>query len=243
MTMLLQSFEDKVAARVATPTPDPRPTSVIVDNQQRTSSTPRTEGRRHRPLSRGVKLPSGSPVEGFIRRQSASNGWVHRQSLPSLLTDRPGPPSSMPSTPTTTRAGAAAAAARPRRKSRPCSEDSTTRMQRLDRHYVAVSDSWDEVHSPDRRKSGSRVTTKYSPGLRAAAAAVPRVVSGMFQTEGATVRKIPRAGRRDASNGQKLSYGKSLSNGKVVSKGNILSSAVPRPLLYVGGGSGFKLRS
>lgn len=241
--MLLQSFEDKVAARAATPTHDLRQTSVIVENEQRALSTPQPDGRRHRPLSREVKSPPGSPLEDFICRQPASNGWVHRQSLPSLLTDRAGSPSSKPSTPTTARAGAVPAAARPRGKSRPSSQDSTTRMQRLDRNYVTVSDSWDGGQSPDRRNIGSRVTVKDSPGLGAAAVAVPRVVSGMFQTERAAVRGIPRAGRRDASNGQKLSYGKSLSNGKILSKGNILSTAVPRPLLYVGGGSGFKLRS
>ena len=244
MKMLLQSFEDKVAARVAAPPahdpPSPHhrlPTPVIADShkQQRAASTPLPEGGRHRhrrPLSRGDKPPSESRLEGaFIHRQPAPKGWVHRQSLPSLLTDRAGPqPSSNPSTPTTALAGAVAT--RLRGKSRPTSEGSTatTWMQRLDGHYATVGDAWDGRRSgTDRRDSGGRKTANGSKGLLLRAAAVPPIVSGMLQAEGAEVGAVSRGGRTGAFDGKKSPNGISL------------AAAVPRPLLYVGSGTCFKL--
>lgn len=244
--MLLQSFEDKVAARVAAPPahdhdpPTPRhrlPTPVIADShmQQRTASTPLPDGGRHRhrrPLSRGGKPPSESPLEGaFIHRQPAPKGWVHRQSLPSLLTDRAGTrPSSKPSTPKTARAGAVAT--RQRGKNRPASEDSTTTtwMRRLDGHYTTVGGSWDGRRGgTDRRDSGGREAANGSQGLLLRTAAVPPIVSGMLQAEEAVARRVSRGGRTGAF------------NGKTSSNGLSLAAAVPRPLLYVGSGTGFKL--
>lgn len=201
--------------------------------------------------------PSGTRLASMHKRPG-SRSWVHRRSLPSLLlTDDHGAGETKPrsrgrqasATPLSSRASSGAAGTlmlrRKRGKWRAVLENPSGRMQRLDKTPpVTVGDAWGGGLS-------SRGTTEGGQRSRES-----KVVGGETSTEVDRVQpgRDGRAGSPLPAQGVSFSDGKagvapfvaggSSGIGASASSGKLLLlEAVSEPLLCVGGGGGYQLRS
>ncbi|CAM9636141.1 unnamed protein product [Ectocarpus sp. 8 AP-2014] len=252
---ILHSFENKVGSPLQLRQQHP-PTSVASNDEpaaQLLLSENSGPGDRWHTPDRSSQRRSDTkephPSESrlaLMHHRPSSKSWVHRRSLPSLLSDTTGPPSSLagtPSTSTLTRGSPAAAAAgggsailRKRGRRRASLEEPSGLMQQLDKnHAVTVGDTWGGGLS--RRGAGKR-RDEDDEGVEGVSAetetmgtgGTPSVVVGCIGVggDGATLTTSARPGSRGQGS---------------TSSGRLLSSAIPKPLLYVGSGGGFRLRS
>ncbi|CAM9315429.1 unnamed protein product [Ectocarpus sp. 13 AM-2016] len=250
---MLRSFENKVGSPLQLRQLH-QPTSVASNDEpasQLLLSQNSGPGDRWRPpdgLSQrrsDTKEPHPSESRlALMHHRPSSKSWVHRRSLPSLLSDTTEPPSSRagtPSTSTLTRgsptaaAGGGGAILRKRGRRRASLEEPSGLMQQLDKnHAVTVGDTWGGGLS--RRGAGKR-RDEDDEGVEGVSAeteatgrgGMPSVVGCVgVGGDGATLTAAARAGSR----GQEST-----------SSGRLLSNAIPKPLLYVGSGGGFRLRS
>eukprot|EP00752_Nemacystus_decipiens_P008137 g7277.t1 len=180
-----------------------------------------------------------------MHNRPGSSSWVHRRSLPSLLSGGTAEAASSWSTQRTTaeptpprEPSGGAAAARKRGKRRTPLQEPSGRMQRLDKTSTTVTtvgDAFARGGGPSRGARGnagwnSSQTEVISAGgfgdwREAARAAIPP--QGLFEggQDGGTADRIGNFRRGGTPSG------------------TLLSSAIPKPLLYVGSGGGFRLRS
>ncbi|CAN0010308.1 unnamed protein product [Ectocarpus sp. 6 AP-2014] len=251
---MLHSFENKVGSPLQLHQQHP-PTSVASNDEPAAqlllseNSGPSDRGRppdRSSPRRSDTKEPHPSESRlALMHHRPSSKSWVHRRSLPSLLRDTTEPPPSLagtPSTSTLTRGSPAAAAAggggailRKRGRRRPSLDEPSGLMQQLDKNSpVTVGDTWGGGLS--RRGAGKR-RDEYDGGVEGVSAeaeaagrgGTPSVVGCVaVGGDGATLTAAARPGSRGQGS---------------TSSGRLLSSAIPKPLLYVGSGGGFRLRS
>ncbi|CBJ30352.1 hypothetical protein Esi_0187_0053 [Ectocarpus siliculosus] len=251
---MLHSFENKVGSPLQLRQQHP-PTSVASNDEpaaQLLLSENSGPGDRWRPPDRSSPRRSDTkephPSESrlaLMHHRPSSKSWVHRRSLPSLLSNTTEPPSSLAgtsSTSTLTRGSPAAAAAggggailRKRGRRRPSLDEPSGLMQQLDKNYaVTVGDTWGGGLS--RRGAGKRrdeddggVEGVSAEAEAAGRGGTPSVVGCVgVGGDGATLTAAARPGSRGQGS---------------TSSGRLLSSAIPKPLLYVGSGGGFRLRS
>lgn len=177
-----------------------------------------------------------------MHTRPASSSWVHRRSLPSLLTDKARSPSwqKTTSTPAASRespppSSSEAPMARKLGKRRTPLEEHSGRMQRLDKQPpVTVGDawaggSWLRGAAGKSRSRGSQEAAGVVAAGRRTGAATPsdvEIIRVLDERAGATAAVHPDRGSRGSA-----------------SSGNLLSNAGPKPLLYVGTGGGFRIRS
>ncbi len=215
--------------------------------------------RGSRPLlSRGEDPPPpSSPSKSGLASMhnwSASRNWIHRRTLPSLLTGRLDYPSwkkkaaasTVPSHDSlgaaTTAAVAAAAMMRvgKRGRRRKALEEPTGRMKRLDKTpaRVTVGDALARGGEPAPGQQRGR-GRKHGEAVG--------VVSANGDGEGMSVADAapdhpPDAEVARAAVGAVVERPRSSNTGGSSRGGKLLSEAVPKPLLYVGSGGGYRLR-
>ncbi|CAN0509269.1 unnamed protein product, partial [Ectocarpus sp. 12 AP-2014] len=251
---MLHSFENKVGSPLQLHQQH-QVTSVASNDEpaaQLLLSEKSGPGDQWRPSDRSSQRRSDTkephPSESrlaLMHHRPSSRSWVHRWSLPSLLSDTTEPPSSRagtPSTSTLTRGSPAAAAAggggailRKRGRRRASLEEPSGLMQQLDKNRaVTVGDTWSGGLS--RRGAGKR-RDEDDGGVEGVSAeteatgrgGTPSVVGCVgVGGDGATLTAAARAGSRGQGS---------------ASSGRLLSNVIPKPLLYVGSGGGFRLRS
>lgn len=250
---MLHSFENKVGSPLQLRQQHP-PTSVASNDEpaaQLLLSENSGPGYRWRPPDRSSPRRSDTkephPSESrlaLMHHRPSSKSWVHRRSLPSLLSDTTEPPSSRagtPSTSTLTRGSSAAAAGgggailRKRGRRRASLEEPSGLMQQLDKnHAVTVGDTWGGGLS--RRGAGKR-RDEDDGGVEGVSAetevtgrgGTPSVVGCVgVGGDGVTLTAAARPGSRGQGS---------------TSSRRLLSNAIPKPLLYVGSGGRFRLRS
>lgn len=266
---LLRSFENKVGSPLSAHQPQPRrPASAataVISNDEGTAwqqqqqlllSEGENDGgrpRHHRPLSVAEEqesreeqqrdgTPSSPSKTSLASRHNrpGSSSWVHRRSLLSLLsygtTESPTwtPRAKAASTPPREPSGGATV--RKRGKRRTPLEEPSGRMQRLDGTSTAVT-----VGDAFTRSSGSlRGGTGNIRGWKSPhTGAVP--ARNFVEGREAGAATPPRVELESGLHGRANIAG-GFGRGSA-SSGKLLSSAVPKPLLYVGSAGGFRLRS
>ncbi|CAN0207366.1 unnamed protein product [Ectocarpus sp. 4 AP-2014] len=251
---ILHSFENKVGFPLQL-RQQHQPTSVASNDEpaaQLLLSENSGPGNRWHPPARSCPRRSDTkephPSESrlaLMHHRPSSKSWVHRRSLPSLLSDTTEPPASRagtPSTSTLTRGSPTAAAAggggailRRRGRRRAPLEEPSGLMQQLDKnHAVTVGDTWGGGLS---RRGAGKGRDEDDGGVEGVSGeteatgrgGTPSVVGcGGVGGDGTTLTAAARPGSRGQGS---------------TSSGRLLSSAIPKPLLYVGSGGGFRLRS
>ncbi|CAM9866561.1 unnamed protein product, partial [Ectocarpus fasciculatus] len=253
---MLHSFENKVGSPLQLRQQHPPASAASNDEPAAQLLLSETSGPGDRWYPADRSLPQRSdtteppPSESrlaLMHHRPSSRSWVHRRSLPSLLRDRDttGPPSSRTGTPpasTLTRGTPAGVAGggggvilRRRGRRRASVDEPSGLMQQLDKtHAVTVGDSWGGGLS--RRGAGKHrdkddggaegVSAETEPMGRGGAPSVVGCVG--VGGDGTTLSVATRPGSRGQGS---------------TSSGRLLSNATPKPLLYVGSGGGFRLRS
>ncbi|CAM9092847.1 unnamed protein product [Hapterophycus canaliculatus] len=266
---LLRSFENKVASPCPVGRRRRRPTAVreqeeehAKDLQENGPLEEKRQGPHSAPSREGgggggggaPSSPSGSRLASMHKRPG-SKSWVHRRSLPSLLLsdqsaeEQPGSRGQRSATPPLSRASPGAAGRlqlrRKRGKWRAAPDKPSGRMQRLDKTPpVTVGDAWGGglfsrggTGEGDRSRESTCLGDATRPGVdrfqlnRGGRAASPSLVKCGTDSNG-------NAGFGTVAAGGGASVGASASSGKL-----LLLGAVSEPLLCVGSGGGFQLRS
>lgn len=250
---LLRSFENKVGSPLQLRQQHP-PTSVASNDEPAAqlllSETSGPGDRWHPPDRSSTRLsdtndppPSESRL-ALIHQRPSSKSWVHRRSLPSLLSDTTEPPSSRTGTPSTSRltrgsphpaAGGGGVILRKRGRRRASIDEPSGLMQQLDKsHAVTVGDTWGGGLT---RRGAWKYRDKDDGGVEGGSAGTEAMGRGDTPSvagcvglggDGAALAAAARPGSRDQGS---------------TSSGRLLSNAVPKPLLHVGSGGGFRLRS
>lgn len=177
-----------------------------------------------------------------MHNRPGSSSWVHRRSLPSLLSNRPAesPPlrqqTKAASTPS--KESSRGATARKRGKRRPSLEEPSGRMQRLDKTSSTVTVG-DAIARGGGSSSGGAGENRGRKSVETKVASPGNFGEGR-EAGAATSPQVEFESGLDGRAGSAGSFRRGST-----SSGNLLSSATPKPLLYVGsgGGSGFRLRS
>lgn len=252
---LLRSFENKVGSSLSDEDSHLRPVSAALASSDETASQQQravlSEGERdwgrvrgRHPLSREEKhhgTPSVSSRSSLASKHNrpGSSSWVHRRSLPSLLVNRTMEPptwrqraKAAPKPPSEPSGGATV---RKRGKRRPSLDEPSGIMQRLDIMSTAVT-----VGDAFSRSGGASRGVWGNPSWNSSETKV--VPAGSFG-EGRPAGAVTplEVELKNGLDGKAGSPGRTRRG--IASSGKLLSSAIPKPLLYVGSGGGFRLTS